>query len=82
MLSRLLAVTATLGLAFSLLSPQAAGQAYKKHEFPTHGLKLDLGRTYEWLAIQPLYVATRVFLYGVGCRCRGVPIGLGPKSPF
>ena len=53
MLSRLLAVLATLGLALSLLSPQAAGQAYKKHEFPTHGLKLDLGRTYEWLAIQP-----------------------------
>jgi hypothetical protein len=52
LLRRIVALGVTL-LAAGLLAGPAAAQAYKKHEFPTHGLKLDLARGYEWLAIQP-----------------------------
>lgn len=50
-----LRIVTWLALVLSLTVPatEASAQGYKKHEFPEHGLKLELGRYYEWLAIQP-----------------------------
>jgi len=50
-----LRIVTWLAFALSLTfgASDARAQGYKKHEFPEHGLKLELGRYYEWLAIQP-----------------------------
>ena len=76
-------ITVPLFLAHLLMAAiTTSGNAHREELLAKTSWMFIVALACEWLAIQPLYVATRVFLYGVGCRCRGVPIGLGPKSPF
>jgi hypothetical protein len=53
MFRALLAATSVALVAFSSSSPVFAQGGYTKEKYPQHGLRLELARDYDWLAIQP-----------------------------
>ena len=65
-------ITVPLFLAHLLMAAiTTSGNAHREGLLAKTSWMFIVALACEWLAIQPLYVATRVFLYGVGCRCRG-----------
>ena len=76
-------ITVPLFLAHLLMAAiMTSENAHRTERLAATGWMFVVALLFEWFVIQPVYVATRVWLYGIGCRCRGIPLGLGPKSPF